>query len=280
MIRYILPSIVVFAFAAQIRAAVITDPALATGAGAIAPGGSGYRNLNTNEIPANATQSATLEALAGFGVIQDFAGVKAGSNTIVFTDPARADVQISFRGTAGTDYANDTGGERTTAAWLTSPGAGINIAGRGFTNGSQTSFTMTIDFGSWNGMTFDTAGNMATAAGFTLSGDASRLSQVSSISASFLGVDGSTLSTQTWTGPKDGARGLYFGYQATGTQQIGSIEVTFSLTHVSTGAQMILGFDDLGFTSVSQIPEPSHAGVFTAFGAIVLCVCLRRHLRR
>ncbi|AHF89645.1 anchor protein [Opitutaceae bacterium TAV5] len=271
MTRYILPSVVVFALAAQIRAAVLTDPALATGAGAIAPGGSGYRSLNTNEIPANATPVATLEALAGFGVIQDFSGVTEGENILHFTDPARADAKISFSGTAGVDYAT-AGGERTTPAYLTSPGAGISIAARGITS----QFTMTIDFGSWNGTVFDSDSGSTGAAGFTLSGDATRLSMVTSITASFVGTAGNLLDTQVWNGPKAGARGLWFGYQATGAEPIGRIDVTFVITQAEGSSQMILGFDDLGFAATSQIPEPAHIAMIAAAGALALGVRFRR----
>ncbi|EIP99921.1 PEP-CTERM putative exosortase interaction domain-containing protein [Opitutaceae bacterium TAV1] len=271
MIRYILPSIVVFALAAQIRAAVITDPALATGAGAIAPGGSGYRSLNTNEIPANATPTATLEALAGFGVIQNFSGVAEGENIFRFTDPARADVKISFSGSAGVDYAT-AGGELTTLGYLTSPGAGIRIAARGLTS----QFTMSIDFGSWNGAVFDSESGSTGAAGFTLSGADKSLSMVTSITASFVGTDGNILDTQVWSGPKAGARGLWFGYQATGAEQIGRIDVTFIITQVEGGSQMILGFDDLGFAATSQIPEPSHLAMIAAAGALAFGIWFRR----
>jgi hypothetical protein len=251
--------------AVSLKAAVPPDPALSTGANSIDP--SGGLGITTNA--SGSTAKSTLEGLSGFGVVQNFTGAAAGTNVLSFSDASTADVKISF---SGTDLAPSTGNHSTSSSFFTSAGSGMFISSNNNAGGG--SIITTIDFGSWNGSTFDSSVNAVSAAAFTLSGPTSRFARVTSISASFLSNAGTELSVQTVTPSYGTNPGLYFGYQAEAGQSIGSIVLTVNVSSFTSGdTQVILGLDDLGFAAAA-IPEPSTAtlgmGAAAMMGALVL----------
>lgn len=247
------------------HAIVLTDPTLYS---VIDP--SGGRDITINAT--GSTAKSTLESLAGFGVVQDFTGFTAGSNTVAFTDPLRSDLRISFSGNTGTN----TGNELANASFATSGSSAVRVDNSNIA-GAMT-VTGTLDFGSWNGSAFDSTLNSVSAVGFTLSAPSANLARLNSITANFLDAGGNVLSTQSISGVSSGNQGFYFGYSTGGAATISSVEFVVSINANSGGqSALILGLDDIGFTSA--IPEPSTAAALLGLGALGLAA-LRRRARR
>jgi len=172
------------------------------------------------------TAEATVEAISGLNVIQDFsASLTGGTNVFSFTDPSLPDIQTSFTG----GVISGTGGRLSNTAFITSGSDSMRI------QGDRTgTFVMVIDFGVWSGSSFSSSGVTVDAAAFTLRGNAG---EFSSIVAEFLDASSSVISTQTAGGVNS-----YFGLES--TTPIGSIVLTFNPISSNDGP---LGFDDLAF---------------------------------
>lgn len=235
------------------------SPVLVTGSDAIDPAAA----TDVVAEVAGSTPQATLEAVTGFGAVQNFTGATAGSNT--FDLIGSTDFQTSVTGAStarsGEFSAND--------AFSTSPGGTLLIETP--TTSSTNSTTVTIDFGELSGSVFDGSASDVQAAAFTITATAAQWDEVSSIVATFLDGSGSTLTTQTLSGsdiasgPTSGPFAYYFGF-ASDAQDIGSIEIAFNIAgDGSTGGPF--GIDDIGFVSV--IPEPASIALL-GLGALML----------
>ncbi len=114
--------------------------------------------------------------------------------------------------------------------------------------GSEYTHSLTIDFGSYNGSSFDGSGNGVLAAGFTLNSTPTYLNATSQIEVTFLGSDGKVLSTQSFAGSMSEANyRIYFGLKAAASNTISSIKIDIAST--ASGGALIYGLDDLAFTS-------------------------------
>ncbi|MFA6960829.1 MAG: PEP-CTERM sorting domain-containing protein [Opitutaceae bacterium] len=249
-----------------VHAITLTDPTLA---GTIDPTGASDITVNAG----SSTAKSTLEGLSGFGVIQSFTGFTGGTNQIAFTDTSRADLQLSF---SGTGVNSASGSELTNAGYVTSGLSGTRLVSDNRT--SAHNVIQTIDFGSWNGSTFDSTAITTTAVGFTLTGLTANFDRLGSISASFLSDSGSVLSTQSVSGTTltGSSQSIYFGFQASGSDTIGSVVITLNINaKVASEGQVILGLDDLGFTT-SSIPEPSSYAALAGLLSLGCVVFFRR----
>jgi len=187
--------------------------------------------INPNGISLTAatgsTAEATVEAISGLKVIQDFsASLTGGTNVFAFTDSSLPDIQTSF----STGVTTTTGVRLTNSAFLTSGSDSMRIQGN-----STGTFVMVIDFGVWSGSSFSGTGGTVSAAAFTLRGNGS---EFSSFVAEFLDASNAVISTQTLGGTNG-----YFGLSSAGTP-ISSIVLTFNPIGSNDGP---LGFDDLAF---------------------------------
>jgi hypothetical protein len=249
-----------------VHAFTLTDPTLA---GTIDPTGS--RDITVNA--GSSTAKSTLEGLSGFGVIQSFTGFTGGTNQIAFADTSRADLQLSF---SGTGVNSASGLELTNPGFVTSGTSGTRLVSDNRT-GAHT-VIQAIDFGSWNGSTFDSTAITTTAVGFTLTGLSANFDRLGSISASFLSDAGTVLSTQSVSGTTliGSNQSIYFGFQASGSDTIGSVVITLNINaKVASEGQVILGLDDLGFTT-SSIPEPSSFAAIAGLLSLGCVVFFRR----
>jgi hypothetical protein len=225
--------------ALPIHAAVVTDPTLFTGANAIDPTGGQDAEFTVS----GSTAQATLEGRGDFFAIHDFAGFSAASNIISFTDPSRPDIQLSFSGSfdaanAGLELADPINHTQHS----TSPFSAMQLRN----SGANTTSTLTIDFGSWNGSSFDGSVNSVAAAGFTLNNSYLGLTYT----INFLANDNTVLLTGSFPGSDSPeARDAYSGFQSS-THNIGKITIARAVGSGSFSS----GFDDLGFTTT--IPEP------------------------
>lgn len=264
------------------NAAVVTDATIVLGAGSIDPAGA--RTITTTAT--GSTAKNTLEALSGFGAVRYFrdssSNTFAGSgatNYLSFTNIAVPDIQFTLSGNNANQASVGAGGifHYGTSRF------GSNLAGEfiflqnGFSV-SASSYTYTIDFGNWNGTTFDSAVNSVAASGFTLTG----VSPQSTVSTVFFNGAGGTLSTQTAAGGThtptfgpDTGLDIYFGFSVanpTLSNSIGSIAITIS--QASASSNDLMGFDDIGFTAV--VPEPSTLLLGAFAGLLALIARLRR----
>ena len=173
------------------------------------------------------TAEATVEAISGLYVIQDFSSsLTGGTNVFSFTDTSLPDIQTSF--SAG--VTSTTGVRLTNSAFVTSGSDSMRIQGD-----HSGTFVMIIDFGVWSGSSFASTGATVDAAAFTLRGNGS---EFASFVAEFLDESNTVISTQTLGGTNG-----YFGLSASG---ISSIVLTFNPYGSNDGP---LGFDDLAFTA-------------------------------
>lgn len=241
--------------AAPAGAAVLTDPTLHNGPTpkhAIDP---------SNRIklwPSGARPTRVqLYETPGFGVIQDFTGFTNGTNVITFTDPARADVQISFgassqMGSAGGKGAS--GSELTNSGWVTSGESGVRWTSNGG-NAAAHNLQATIAFGTYDGRGFSTDGAPAVqTASFTITSHRGRYDGIGSVAVTYFSPAGKELHTQTISkfDVQSNVFALFFSYAAPQGESIGKIAVTVKVKEAAArkDAQIILGIDDLGYTAV------------------------------
>jgi hypothetical protein len=122
-------------------------------------------------------------------------------------------------------------------------------------------FSLTLDFGEWNGCGFDEKSSMVKAAAFTIgAGSSSHWQNVSSLRATFFDIVGNVLSTQQvasadWSLLRNASTGgaVYFGFISAYTN-ISSVRIDVSATNSA-----VLGLDDFGFTPCNLFAE-SFAG--------------------
>ncbi len=161
------------------KATVVTDATIspgsvAAGSGAIDP--TGGRTISTDAT--GSTTKNTLEALSGFGAVRyfrdgssnTFAGNNA-TNYLAFTNVSLPDIRFTLSGNFANQASVGAGG---TFNYGTSR-FGSNLAGefialQNVFSTAASSYTYTIDFGNWNGTTFDGSVNSVAASGFTLTG--------------------------------------------------------------------------------------------------------------
>lgn len=240
-------------------AGTLTDPTLVTGSNAIDPPNAVQVNLTATD----ATPKETLTALTGFGAVQTFGNFTAGTNVISFTDANRADVQFTYTG----DVAANIGEELVNAAFVTSASSGVRLQSSNPTSAPTAhSFTVTIDFGDWNGSVFDGAGQATQAAGFTIASTDTRWERVETISVDFLDSSGGSLLTSAQTiSPDASTTAAYFGYEADAGNAIGSIVINVDIKSIteSSTTSPVFGLDDFGFTS-NPVPEPGSLSLLVA----------------
>jgi len=239
----------------SIHAAVITDTALAT-----SPGTATADLINPLGISlttaTGATAEATFEAIENLQVIQAFSSsLTAGTNVFAFTDGDLPDIQTSF-----SSGASASGARLPNGSFVSSGSDSMRIQGD-----RAGQFSMTIDFGIWNGVSFESTGATASAAAFTLVGTTSSTAEFSGFSAAFLDEADATITTLTLSGTSG-----YFGYQS--ATPIGSIVITFNPVGSNDGP---LGFDDLAFVATAAVPEPSTTALILA-GLSLCAVAYRR----
>jgi hypothetical protein len=272
--KYLPVGILAIAIVQSSFAAVITGPTLVTGAGAIDP------LARVNLTPTNATSQSVIENTAGFGTVQSFAGFGSGTNIINFSAD-KPDVKFSFSGATSTA----TGSNFTNLDFQTSNSSSVRFESTINPLGTTTAktFTATMTFGDYNGTTFTdaTSGSLVApnTVAFTFAGRGDRMYMLDTITATFKGLSGETLSTQTLTGlnidNNQSVSAGYFGYQG---QQVGSVDLTFTTKASSFSATPIVGIDDFGFaTTTSPIPEPSSYALLA--GGLMLGMTLVKRRR-
>ncbi len=254
--RYPLVASALFAalFLSSLQAAVITDPTLVTTGNKIAPYSTGVTH-----VASGATAEATLEGRSDLSVLEGFGSFAATSNIVSFTNAALPDISIA--GNTGSPISGNN-------TYASSNGSSLRI--QPTVAGTK---TLTIDFGIYDGSTFDGSSTGVTAAGFTLNTPAATLDVTTSITATFFDVNNQALSTQSISGPSVGTANyrIYFGYQSSGNA-ISSIKIDILST-----AGVLYGFDDLAFTpAISTIPEPATAALLLGIGALGAVVTRRR----
>jgi hypothetical protein len=250
-----------------VHAAVITitNPVRVTGADAIDPSES--RNVGANNA-SGATSQAVIEALAGFGAIQEFGGF-TGNSTVAdeyifdnVADTTLPDLRITYTGliASGVVAINN-------ASFATSAESSMRLPGNG-----HGAYGMSIQLGSWNGESLTSGAELGVAAfAFTLSG---RYGQVNSVTFTYYDALNNLLSTQV--APATNATGtgtaaVYTGYQITpGQNAISRVEI--SISPISIESNGLFGLDDIGFTPM--VPEPS--ALLLAAGALPLWMRRKR----
>ena len=245
-----------------VQGGVATDPTLYD---IIDPIGS----VEVNITAPGSTPKTVLQEQEGFGVIQTFTGFTGGTNVVSFTDPNQPDIQISFSG----DYGSSRGDNFTNADFVTSGSSGIRIP---VSNSyASTGLSATIDFGEWDGESFDSNINSVAAAGFTIGAPTERFDRITSISAQFLDPEAGVLTTQTITTSalSGSSQGLYFGYAAESGSSIGSIVLTVNVSVGSAELTPLLGLDDIGYT---PIPEPSSSSLALILSVLLVGITFRR----
>lgn len=263
------------------HAVVITDPTLHNGANpqAIDP----RNRIKLWPTGARLTRAQMYE-LPGFGVIQDFDGFGNGTNGFHFTDPNRADVQISFSGgsTIGTiGGTGNSGSALNNADWVTSGSSGIRWTSNGNTVPTHT-LTASIDFGKYVDGAFETADFPAvSAAGFTLTSHQARYDGISAVSVTYYFTDDVSPVTQTINAfsADQNIYALFFSYAAPEDTSITRIVINVDVKALAdrNSAQIIIGIDDLGYTSA--IPEPAHVALGVVGAAMAFAVYRRRRAR-
>ncbi len=234
------------------HAAVVTDPGLVTGSGAIDPSGS--REVDT--LATNSMPKATLTALDGFGAVQIWSGVDSGSageNILSFTDSSLPDVRLSFSGSRN----GQAGGQITNSSYVTSGESGLRFYG----SSATATVVLTIDFGSWDGSNFDGSVNAVRAVGFTHSPFYDGITLV----AEYFNAVGNSLVTQVYNNNTGSSKTVYYGYDAGPNGNISYVVLTRTATANGSTAASI---DDLGFAIV--IPEPATLALLAAGGMLML----------
>lgn len=229
----------------------------------------------------NATARIDVRNSAGFGAIRVWgdtdtvwlAGTGAGNGlgtanqgVLSYDDPLLPDVMFSFAGSAG----GSAGANVNNPSFVSSGSTGMRVVSS--SSSEHVSFTLTIDFGNWNGTSFDGSVNAVSAAAFTLTSTGINrwADDLSALEVTFLDSTGSILSTQgrpaEWP-PSGNSASLYFGYQSA-TANISSIQIAMTGT-----SSALLGFDEFGF---SAIPEPSTWALLALGLGVIILVRARR----
>jgi hypothetical protein len=249
--------------------------------GTLVTGGNPIDPLNrvvTGLTPSNVTSQSVIENTAGFGTVQSFAGFGNGTNIIDFSG-GKPDVKFSFSG----DFSLTTGSNFTNGNFATSGSSSVRFESTANTSATAKTFTATMTFGDWNGTNFTNAASGSLDApntvGFTFAGQGDRMHMLNNITATFKGLSGETLSTQTLTGlniaNNTSVSAGYFGYQG---EQVGSVDLTFTTKASIFSATPIVGIDDFGFgTTTSAIPEPSSYALLA--GGLMLGMTLVKRRR-
>jgi autotransporter-associated beta strand protein len=215
-------------------------------------------NIISSSIATNSTPKETLEAMPGFRVIQNFAGVASPNanqslvNNFILnaTDsPTTPDIKISyFVGPDAEDVlAANTWQIGSNISFQSSLGSSIRMQGANF----NSALGIRIEAGSWDGATF-TSGVVA-GMGFTVVGPVDRM-VADSVTVTYHDASDNILSTQVITStvvPVANIAG-YTGHQVTSGPLIKYARVSFKGATASTVC--ILGVDDIGFA-----PDPSSA---------------------
>ena len=258
MLRQVTSLSIIGLFSTAASAAVIVDPTL-TGPGPDTFDPPGFEEVDITPSPSDSM--ATLEARSDIRSIQDFAGFATGDNTFSFTDATVPDIQFRISGTSG----DNAGRQLTQANAQSSAGAAYTIDATANTPAA----VVTIDFGSFDGGTFNSNTNAVAAAGFTLN----QIGQANAFNIQFQTDAGVTLETVTFSGlagnnpdPNNNATAAdyFIGFESS-TFNIGQIVIS------RTGSTFNSGLDDFGFTVV--IPEPAS---FALLGLGTLCLMPRR----
>ncbi len=244
-------------------AAIVTDPAIASGAGDVIDPTGDAQDVDQSF----GTAQATLEARSNLRVLQTFTGFAnygtiATGNIVSFTDSTLPDIQLAFSGSPGTSAS----GVGNAAGSQTSSGSQLNQVN----SGSGTSSTLTITFGTWDGSTFS-ANETVEAAAFTISNVYTNKSGT----AMFRDSSGTLIAGATfdYTGASNfegtgNHKDFYFGWDATAQSSvaIGSVTVTFVDAPPTGGSAFFSGIDDIAFTTV---PEPASLGLL-GLGALLI----------
>lgn len=247
----------------QSHAAVVTGTIVTSTAnnGPIDPDGSQTVNTSLGNIAGN-----TLEARGDFkGAIQNLgvgfdAAPTSLQNIVSFSDPSLPDVRLTLS-TNGT-LTSTSGANINNSARVTS-----GTEGYGFATTGNSTVTIRIDFGEWDGSLFNLT-SVVDAAGFTIGNARSG----TTYTVTYRNLAGVTLGSVLSGSGNDsdtadvGATGaavgpdLFFGYDSagTGTVATGSNYIS-SITIVRTSSgngNVVSSLDDLGFTT-AVVPEPS-----------------------
>ena len=255
MLRHVTAFTLVGLVGTAAQAAVVVDPTL-TGPGADTFDPAGFEEVDFT--PSTDTM-ADLEARADIRSIQDFAGFATGNNTFSFTDATVPDIQFRLSGSAG----DNAGQALNQSNAKTSGGFSYTIDSTANTPAS----IFTIDFGSFEGGTFNSNTNAVAAAGFTL---AQVASPDIAYNIQFQTDAGVTLETVNFVGSIEpgqasGGSEFFVGLDNGAAATIGQIVIS------RTGSTFNNGLDDFGFTVV--IPEPAS---FALLGLGALCLMPRR----
>ncbi|HEV7300639.1 MAG TPA: PEP-CTERM sorting domain-containing protein [Tepidisphaeraceae bacterium] len=259
---------------AGVDAAVLTNPVLVAGAGAIDPAGAQTIDTNGSASGSNVlTPQATLEARTDFQAIQQFtdnptsgSNIAAGTNYLSFSDPTLPDVRLSFSGS----YSANSGRDINNLHRVTSGTSALEIVGL---NSTANTATLNITFGSYDSTSgaFATGVNSVAAVGFAVA----NLYLSHSAEVSYFDSLGNLLNIQTARGSNsdldDGASGnsrgrdVYFGFETPdGQHDIATVAITLS------GGVISAGIDDIGFATVAAVPEPATAALLTMGGLVLL----------
>jgi hypothetical protein len=241
--------------AVSARGALVTDPALTSGADAIDPAGS----VSVSYTASTATQ-ADLEGISSFGAIHGWSGFTDESNIVTFTDTTLPAIRFTPSGT----FVTPTGKGGSSTNYATSDTSFDNL--RVGTNGATVTYT--IDFGTYAASTFAAGTASVRAVGFCITnydnaGD--------TVTVTFKNAAGSALSTQTANGADVGTSGAaFFGLDTgTGTTSANAISsVTIAYTQGTLNDAM--GLDDFGFSAAIAVPEPASFSLLGMAAAIIL----------
>lgn len=273
--------------AASSLAAVVTDPILTTGSGAIDPAGS-----RTVDVQATGSASiATLISQTDFrGAVQSgwtgFVGAGTSTNNIFnFTDSTLPDISFDVSGSFGTNTGSNVGNTLRT----TSSSSGYNIvASGGGSLATPLTVTVTINLGSYNsGTQMFTNGATVNGVGFTVAALLSTATTGQTATATFFNAYNTLLSTQsiiasgtlTDNDSQANSRDGYFGYVGDGSMAGGVSKIILAIQY-TTGGTTGKALDDFGITSLTAIPEPSSYALLAGVAGLLLVVSKRTVDRR
>lgn len=207
-----------------------------------------------------------FEDLPGYGTVQNISYASALSNTtpliLNYNQPDfSADVRFQFNMAVGTDSV-------TNSTYMTSTGGNrLRLQALSDTN----AIAMTIDFGIWDGDSFD-PNKTVVATGFTLSGTFANLSD-GKVVVTYYNASSSVLNTQDLitdgsTTNTNNNRWGFTGWENTSGNPDNNIAyITVAFTRDSANGT-IISLGDFGYTA---IPEPSSLALLAlGLGAVLL----------
>lgn len=218
--------------------------------------------LNVTVTATNATPKATLEALQGFRVIQNFTAIPSpgavqalGNNYILnATDSSSTpDLKLSyFVGPAAEDAlaaaAANTVVVASNISFQSSLGSSIRIQGASY----NSAVGLRIEAGSWDGNSFTSGG--VKAMGFTVNGPFNRMLN-DSATVTYYDSNDNVLSTQVITSAPVTNVAAYTGHEVTSGPLIKYATVSFKGDTVGTAS--LLTVDDIAIApNPSAIPTP------------------------